>query len=174
MKLLWKHLPRSLNYHIKWITGCTKCSRHSKAFPVLSYHTHTTEDFIPGACLSHFPELFLVKLKCQKLFYQMPSLRNLAQPKEQLPISKVRSLNGGKFFFFYWYLKLAESKNENFIPAVSVSATDSYNHMQATIAFERLFKWTNTKKKEKHKYFHGECLPRSKSYKSQGPRSRYA
>jgi hypothetical protein len=48
------------------------------------------EDSTSRTYLSHFPELFLVKLKCQKLFYQMLSLRNLAQSKRQLPISKLR------------------------------------------------------------------------------------
>lgn len=168
MKFLWKHLPRSLKYPLKWITGFTKCGRRSKAFPALSITISAREDFTSGTRLSRFPELFLVKLKCQKLFYQILSLWNLAQPKEQLPISKVRPFNGEKFFFFYWYLKLAVSKKKSFISAVSLSATDSYNHMQTAIPFERLFKWTNTKKKEKHKYFHSEWPLRITVIKSQG------
>lgn len=69
----------------------------------------------------------------------MLSLRTLAQPKEQLPISKAGSFKGENSFF-YWYLKLAGPPTKSFISAVSLSATDSYNHMQAAISFERLFK----------------------------------
>lgn len=102
----------------------------------------------------------------------MLSLRNLAQSKEQLPISKVGPFKRGKFFFFfYWYAKLVGSKRESFISAVSLSATDSYNHMQTAIPFERLFKWTNTKEKEKQQCFHSEWLPQISVIKSQGYRS---
>lgn len=70
----------------------------------------------------------------------MLSPRTLTQPKEQLPISKVGSFKGENSSFFYWYLKLAGPPTKSFISAVSLSATDSYNHMQAAISFERLFK----------------------------------
>lgn len=142
------------------MTGFIKHCRLSKAFPALSITIVEREDSTSGTSLSRFTELFLVKLKCQKLFYQMLSLRIVAQSKEQLPISKVGPFKRKKNFFFYWYVKLAGSKKKSFISAVSLSATDSYNHMQAAIPFERLFKWTNTKKKEKHKCFHSEWLPR--------------
>lgn len=41
---------------------------------------------------------------------------------------------------FSSYVKLAGSKKESFVSAVSLSATDSYNHTQAAIPTERLFK----------------------------------
>lgn len=65
-----------------------------------------------------------------------------------------------KIFFLYCYLKLAGPEKKSFISAVSLSATDSYNHRQAAnIPFERLFKWTNTKKKKKHSVFIvNDCL----------------
>lgn len=93
--------------------------RRSKALPVPSI-TLRAEDFTLGACLSRFPKLFFVTLKCQKLFYQMPSLRNLHQPKKRQPISKVGPFNEGKFFFFYRYLKSVGSREKSFISAVKV------------------------------------------------------
>lgn len=41
---------------------------------------------------------------------------------------------------FYEDVKLAGSRKESFISAVSLSATDSYNHRQVAIPTERLFK----------------------------------
>lgn len=90
--------------------------RHSKALPVPSITLRAGEDFTLDACLSRFPKLFFVTLKCQKLFY----LRNLHQPKKRQPISKVGPFNKGKFFFFYRYLKLVGSREKSCISAVKV------------------------------------------------------